>query len=144
MKKSRSTDLSLIALLFIVLALMTAARAAFPDWILPKANFSNLTFLSLIALLLEQSAFGGAPQNDLLRFFRAAAAFGLLPLCAGMVSITEAARLAAAGGAIFVCIARLFFSAQDWLSSAPTASRAAGVLCALGLYCAAQGFSAFL
>ena len=69
--------------------------------------------------------------------------FGLLPFAACFVSLTEALKLALAGGVVFTAVTWLYSSLQERLSSGP-AAKAAPVIGALGLYLAVQCFAGWI
>lgn len=134
--------LSTLPALFVGLACLTGllVRTFAPALILPRPDIPNLTLLSLAALLADHSLHGTATPLRPSSVLLAAAAFGLLPWCAGLVSASAAWKLAWAGGAVFSLCAWLFSAIRDRLASGP-APRWAAVLSALGLYLASQGLT---
>ena len=103
--------------------------------VLPHFTLPHIALLCL----LPQALCGDAPKL-LPTALLSAAVFGLLPLCAGLVTADFAWRLAAAGGITMLITAALFSSARQRLRSAPC-TKAAQPLPAFLLFLALQAFS---
>lgn len=112
-------------------------RTFAPNVIIPALNATNLTALSLAALLLDYYLAPGAKRCYICIPILAAATFGLLPLSAGFVSVGEAVKLAVLGAGVFTACTWLFGTMIDRLSTGP-AAKAAPAVSTLGLYLAAQ------
>ena len=108
-----------------------------PNIIIPKVSIPNLMLLSLIALVLDHYLAGDAQRCYICIPVFAAVTFGLLPWIAGYIPASEIWKLALAGALVFTAAAWLFTTMRDRLSSGP-ASKAAPLICALGLYLASQ------
>jgi hypothetical protein len=144
MKDRRYFLNTVLAVLFgLCLAVCLLVQTFAPAAVLPKLSIPNLVLVSLVALLVDHY-FGGAGK----RCYVCVACFsvltfGVLPLCAGFVTLQEVWKLAIVGGAVFTVITWLYSSVQERLSSGPVA-KAAPVLSAFGLYLAAQCFAGII
>lgn len=111
-----------------------------PHAVLPHFHLPNVALLCLLALLLHRFAAPQGPVPLLWTALFAALTFGLLPLCAGLVTFALSWRLALAGAAVMGVLTFLFRSAMDRLRSTP-ASPLAIPMTAFLLYLATQVFS---
>ena len=118
-------------------------RTFLPAFVIPKVSIPNLVLLSLIALVLDHYLAPDAQRCYICIPVFAAAAFGLLPWTAGYIPAGEIWKLAIAGAAVFTAVTWLFSTIRDRLSSGPS-SKAAPLICALGLYLAAQCLTGIL
>ena len=100
----------------------------------------SIALLCLAALLLHRLAAPDSPAPLLWTMLFAALSFGLLPLCAGLVTPTLSWRLALAGAAVMGGLSVLFQRAMDHLRTTP-ASPLAVPMTALLLYLSTQVFS---
>lgn len=132
----------LTVLVFLYVMVCVILRTFLPAVILPGAGIPNLVFISLIALLIDHYA-GGRERCYICIPVFSAITFGLLPWAAGMYAPVMALKLGVVGGAVFTLTTWLFSSMQKRLSSGP-AAKVAPVMCAVCLYCAAQGFAGVL
>ncbi len=112
-------------------------RAFLPRVILPQLNLTSVTVLSLAALVLDHYIAKPHSRNYLLLWLYGALIFGLLPLSAGFAPALTALKLALLGAAVLPVITFLFDTMIQRLSSGPVA-KLAPVVCAFGLYLAAQ------
>ena len=99
--------------------------------------------LSLIALLLRHYL---APQSSHDCSFGAlfsALAFAILPWSCAFLSLGDALRTGVTGGIVFTVTTWLFTAIELRLADSDT-SPAAPIICAFGLYLAAQGFMGIL
>jgi len=111
-----------------------------PHAVLPHFHLPNVALLCLAALLLHRLAAPDSPAPLLWTMLFAALSFGLLPLCAGLVTPTLSWRLALAGAAVMGGLSVLFQRAMDHLRTTP-ASPLAVPMTALLLYLSTQVFS---
>ena len=133
----------LAVVLCAVLLICVIVRTLIPAVILPELNLPNTILLSLIALLVDHYAGKSAKRCYVSIALLAAVTFGLLPWASGMFSVAEAVRLAVFGGIAFTVTTLLFTSMQDRLTSGP-AAKAAPIVSALCMYCAAQCLTGIL
>ena len=133
-----NTILTLVVCVFLLACVV--ARTFCPAIILPKMDLPMLVLLSLLALVPEHYLVADTQRCYVCIPLLAAAAFGLLPLAAFMVTPLEALRLAVVGGVVFTVTTALFTSIQDRLSSGP-AAKASAFFSAVSLYMAAQCFA---
>ena len=119
------------------------ARTFVPNVVLPRLTVPAFAALSLLALALEAAAFGEKRRQWVASFVEAAVAFGLLPLCAGLVADVSAAfRAAALGAVVYLVCEILFHSILDRLASgAVKGNRAVPFLAGLLLWLASQIFA---
>lgn len=137
MKKTYVLNTILAAVLGAALLAMVLMRTFLPQFIIPRANIPNLALISLVALVLDRYIAPGAQRCYICIPVLACICFGLLPWAAGYIPAGEIWKLAVSGAIVFTAVTFLFTSIQDRLSSGP-ASKAAPIVCALGLYFAAQ------
>ena len=111
-----------------------------PTVVLPRLTVPAFAALSLLALALEAAAFGEKRRQWVASFVEAAVAFGVLPLCAGLVADVSAAfRAAALGAVVYLVCEILFHSILDRLASgAVKGNRAVPFLAGLLLWLASQ------
>ena len=143
--KNRSYLLNTVLAVVVCIALLAASlvRTFVPAIVLPELDIPNMVLLSLVALLIDHYAGRGAKRCYICIPVFSAIAFGLLPWAAGMFTPAEALKLGIVGGVVFTAVTFLFTSMQDRLSSGP-AAKAAPIVSALCMYCAAQGFVGLL
>lgn len=115
-------------------------RAFCPTLILPQLDIPCMVLLSLIALVADHYLSAGAKRCYICIPVFSALTFGLLPLTAYMVGVTDAVWLALVGGATFTATTFLFTTIQERLSSGP-AAKASALFSAVSLYLAAQCFA---
>lgn len=124
----------------VLLAAFVVTRTMAPAVNLPSMDIPLLLLISLLVLLTDHYL-GHAKRGSLVvTAVLAALAFGLLPLCAGLVSPVTALKLVPAGGLTFGLAALLFDSAVERLATGPRA-KAAPLVCALALFLAGQCFT---
>lgn len=138
-EKSYVLNTALAAVLSTALLICLILKICIPGVILPPLNIPNMAVLSLIALLLEHYLAKGRQRFYPLMAGFSALTFGLLPVAAGVVALSEVWRLALVGAALFCAITFLFTAIQERLSTTPKA-KAAPILSAIGLYLASQCF----
>ena len=99
-----------------------------------------ITLCLVLLLALEAAAFGEKRRQWVASFVEAAVAFGVLPLCAGLVADVSAAfRAAALGAVVYLVCEILFHSILDRLASgAVKGNRAVPFLAGLLLWLASQ------
>jgi hypothetical protein len=130
----------LVAVVFLVLAVMLVLHTFYPAMNLPALDIPTFCALSLVALVLEYYLVGKQSRCYPVNFLLGAAVFGLLPLMAGFSCIHHCWKLALVGGVVFGVNMLLFDSITHRLSSGPKAKAAAAVS-AMALYLAFQVFS---
>lgn len=133
----------LAGVLALALAAAVLVRTFAPQIIIPALNISNMTLLSLLALLLDHYLAPGAKRCYICIPMFSAISFGLLPWAAAFAGGAEALKLTLVGGVTFTVITWLYSSIQERLSSGPVA-KAAPILSALGLYLAVQCFAGMI
>ncbi len=136
-------SLSLTAVLLIAGLGAVIAGALVPNVVLPAMDVPMLAALSLIALALETVVFGHGSREWVASLAVAVVDFGLLSLCTGRVSASEAVRAAALGGVVFLCCEVLFHSILDRLSSGSVGKhlKSAAVVTAVLLWLASQSMA---
>lgn len=141
MKKNRYLlNTILAAVVFAAVLALMLVRSFGPAAWLPELDIPNMVLLSLLALLIEHYLAPGNPRCYICIPVLGALTFGLLPVAAGIVVVSEAWKFALVGGAVFTVTTWLFSSISDRLSTGPKA-HAAAVISALCLYLAAQVFA---
>ncbi len=123
-----------------VCVVLFTARLLQPAVVLPHFNLPHIALLCLLALLCEHCLPSGETGHPQLTAVLSAAVFGLLPLCAGVVSSSFALRLALAGGVTMAVMRFFFLSAMNRLRSAPCMPLTAPVT-AFALFLAVQAFT---
>ena len=123
-----------------LMALYVVLGAVRPDFNLPTMDIPLLLVLSVLPLLAEHYLGRSTPCAPIVSAALAALTFGLMPLCAGLVTAMTAVKLALAGGVTFAVCSLLFDSAVQRLASGPRA-KAAPLLTAFCLYLASQCFT---
>lgn len=143
--KNKTYTLNILLTVVLGIALFTAilVRTFAPTIILPKLDIPNMVLISLIALVLDHYLARGVKRCYLCVALLSALAFGLLPFGACFVGLWDALKLGLIGGIVFTVMTWLYTSALDRLSSGP-AAKAAPVICALGLWLAAQCFAGII
>lgn len=143
--KNKTYTLNILLTVVLGIALFTAilVRTFAPTIILPKLDIPNMVLISLIALVLDHYLARGVKHCYLCVALLSALAFGLLPFGACFVGLWDALKLGLIGGIVFTVTTWLYTSAQDRLSSGP-AAKAAPVVCALGMWLAAQCFAGMI
>lgn len=142
MNKTYVLNTLLSVVLGVFMLACVVARAFCPAIILPDLDIPMIVLLSLVALVLEHYMVADAKRCYICIPLFSAAAFGLLPFAAYMVTAGEAMKLAVLGGVTFTVTTALFTSIQDRLSSGP-AAKASALFSAVSLYMAAQCFAGF-
>lgn len=130
----------LAAVCFAALMIMVLVKTFAPIIVLPRFSITNLTLVSLIALVLDHYLARGAKRCYLMIPVYSFLTFALLPYGACLVSLPEAIRTGAAGMAVFTLLTFLYTSVQDRISSGP-AKTVSPVISALCLYLALQCFA---
>lgn len=133
----------LAAVLCLALLILSLLRTFIPAIILPELNLPNMVLVSLVALLIDHYATKGSRRRYICIPVFAMLTFGVLPYAAGMCTVVNAVKLGVLGGAVFTLVTWLFTSMQDRISSGP-AAKAAPVVSALCVYCAAQCLTGIL
>lgn len=143
--KEKTYFLNTVLAVVLCIALLAAVllRTFIPAIILPELDLPMMVLLSLIALLIDHYAAKNAKRCYICIPVFAVITFGLLPFAAGMFSAMEAVKLAVLGGAVFTLVTWLFTSMQERIASGP-AAKAAPVVSALCMYCAAQCLTGIL
>ncbi len=144
MKKNKFLlSISLVAVLFVALAVCLLVRVWLPTAIIPPLNIPNMVLLSVLALLLEHSVARGTPRCYWAIALFGALSFGILPLMAGFACMHTFWKLGIIGGIVFTVTAFLFTSATQRLLTGPKA-RLAVILTAFGIWLASQCFMGIL
>lgn len=133
----------LSALLGILLLVAVIARTFAPQLLFPKLNIPAMAALSLITLLLRHYLAPQSSHRYSIGALFGALTFAILPWSCAFLSLGDALRTGAAGGIVFTATAWLFAAIEQRLADSDT-SPAAPIICALGLYLAAQGFMGIL
>lgn len=128
---------ALAVVLGLVLLAAVTVRAFAPSVILPGLNIPNMVLLSLLALVADHYLAGNAGRCYVCIPAFSGLAFGLLPVAACFVGLTDGLKLGILGSVVFTVTTWLYTSIRERLSSGP-AAKAAPVLSALGLYLASQ------
>lgn len=136
-------NILLCCLLGIFLLSAIIARVFVPEIILPQINIPAVAAFSLAALLLGHYLAPETPRCYGFGAFFSALTFSLLPWVSACLPLGAALRTGAVGGAIFSVVTWLFTVIEQRLADSE-ASPAAPIICALGLYLAAQGFMGIL
>ncbi len=134
---------ALTAVLCIACGAAVLVRTFMPAVLIPHLDIPNMAALSLLALLADHYVAPHAKRCYICIPIFAAAAFGLLPYCAGFANGMEAAKLAVVGCVTFTAATWLYSAMLDRISTGP-AAKAAPVFSALGLYLAAQCFTGLI
>lgn len=121
------------------LAGCTLVRTFLPIVIVPKLDIPNIVLVSLIALLFKFNRTADMGKDYIAALILSSLTFGLLPFAAGFAAGVDALKLAVAGAAGYTITAWLFGLLSQCISIGPV-TKATRILCALGLYLAAQGF----
>jgi len=137
MNKTYILNTLLTAIFGVFLLACVVARAFFPTLILPELDIPCLVLISLVALVLDHYFVKDAKRCYICIPVLSALTFGLMPLAAFMVSVSDAVVLALVGGVTFTATTFLFTSIQERLASGP-AAKASALFSAVSLYMAAQ------
>lgn len=137
MNKTYMLNTILAAVFGVFLLACVIARAFCPTLILPELDIPCLVLISLVALVLDHYFVKDAKRCYICIPVFSALTFGLLPMAAFMVGVSEAVVLALVGGVTFTVTTLLFSQIQERLSSGP-AAKASALLSAVSLYMAAQ------
>ena len=137
MNKTYRLNTLLAAVVAVTLLACVVLRAFCPTLILPKIDIPFIVLLSLIALVADHYLSANATRCYICIPLFSALTFGILPLAAFMVSVSEALILALVGGITFTVTTLLFTQIQERLSSGP-AAKASAFFSAVSLYMAAQ------
>ena len=144
MKKNKFLlSISLVAVLFVALAVCLLVRVWLPTAIIPPLNIPNMVLLSVLALLLEHFVARGTPRCYWAIALFGTLSFSILPLMAGFACIHTFWKLGIIGGIVFTVTAFLFTSATQRLLTGPKA-RLAVILTAFGIWLASQCFMGIL
>lgn len=93
-------------------------RVFMPAAILPAVSLPAVAALVLLALVLECYLSKGVPRRNWgVTGLLGGLTFGFLPWAAGLTSSSEAVRLAAVGGAVFLILTFLFTTLRERFSS---------------------------
>ena len=136
-----NTALAIVLGIAAIIAVLV--RTFVPAAVIPGLDIPNVAAISLIALVLDHYATGGAKRCYICIPVFSAVTFGLIPFCAGFASSLEAVKLAILGGVVFTATTWIFTSMEDRLSTGP-AAKLAPVLSAAGLFLAAQCFAGLI
>lgn len=131
---------ALVVTVFAAVAVCALLRVWLPRLVLPAADVPGMLGLCLVALLADHYAAKGAKRCYICVPVFGALSFGLLPFCAGFVTLGNALWMALQGGLVFTVSVWLFDAMMDRLSTGPKAVLAP-VLCALCLFLAAQAMA---
>lgn len=129
--------------LIILLGLFCAAgliyRLVAPLTTFPGLDLMMVILLALLAKVI-QGCVQGSLQSDVIDIVIAALGYGLLPLCAGLVSGVEAVKLLVLGG-IFYALVGFFLQGSCKRSSLTKVHKLPLIINALILFLAFQGLS---
>ena len=118
-------------------------RVFAPVAMLPVPGIPELVAVSLLALLIDHYVNGSVKRCYVCVLALAVLTFGILPWAAGFVSVLTAVKVGLTGGVVFAVTAWLFASMQDRMRTG-SGSKLTPVICALGLYLAAQCFAGMI
>lgn len=141
--KTYTLNLLLTAVLGMILLAAILVRTFAPASFLPKLDIPTMVLISLVALVLDHYLTAGVKRCYLCVALLSALAFGLLPYAACFVGAIHALKLGLIGGITFTVTTWLYTQAMDRLSSGP-AAKAAPIVCAVGVYLAAQGMAGMM
>ena len=133
----------LAGVLFVLLTAGMIIRVAAPAAVLPVLNIPNMVLISVIALYAEHLIAPNNPRCYICIPVFAAISFGVLPLMAGFACQHTFWRFGLVGGVVFTVTTFLFTSVTDRLQTGPKA-RGALLVCAVGIYLAAQCFAGII
>ncbi len=114
-----------------------------PAAILPEWNIPYLLGLTCLALILNHYLGSGGTYCWICSALLAAATFGLLPWCAGIVNTSELWKMALVGGGVYLLANGLFDSITERISSGP-AGKGAAVMTGFVLFLAGQCFAGMI
>ena len=137
MKKKHLLNVILAGVLSAALVVLVVCRALCPVLVLPGFGIPNLMLICLIALVLEHYLVRCESRCYLCVAFFSFLAFWLLPWAAAFTGGQQALLVGVKGAVVFTVTTFLFSSAQDRISTGPSA-KAAPVAAAAGLYLASQ------
>ena len=137
MKKKHLLNVILAGVLSATLVVLVVCRALCPVLVLPGFGIPNLMLICLIALVLEHYLVRCESRCYLCVAFFSFLAFWLLPWAAAFTGGQQALLVGVKGAVVFTVTTFLFSSAQDRISTGPSA-KAAPVAAAAGLYLASQ------
>ena len=133
----------LTVVLAVVLVVCRIVSVMAPFALLPEVNIPNMVLVSCVALLIDHIlSRKTAPMNVWMPVF-GALAFALLPFAAGFAAAEELVKLAITGAVVFTACCWLYDSMAERIATG-SAAKAAPVFSVLGLYLAAQCFSAII
>ncbi len=149
--KTFRLNIILTIVLGIVLLAGILVRVFAPIVMLPKLDIPNIVLISLVALLLDNYLRFGKDAEVCVRdkqdyiwiVVLAVLTFGLLPWVAGFVRGLDVLKMAVTGGVVFTAVTWMFSSVQERIQSGKS-SKATLVICALGIYLAAQCFAGMI
>lgn len=133
-------NLLLCAVWGLYLAVCVVCKSFAPATILPALDVPVLLAVCLAVLLLERWLNKSQRRSWMVMTVLAAAAFGLLALCAGVTEGMEALKLAVVGGGVFLASGVLFDSMTARISTGPHTA-AACPMAAFLLFLAGQGLA---
>ena len=137
MKKKHLLNVILAGVLSAALVVLVVCRALCPVLVLPGFGVPNLMLICLVALVLEHYLVRCENRCYICVAFFSFLAFWLLPWAAAFTGGLQALLVGVKGAAVFTVTTFLFSSAQDRISTGPSA-KAAPVAAAAGLYLASQ------
>ena len=135
--KTYTLNTVLAAVVGVALAIAVLVRTFLPLVIMPVLSIPNLVGISLIALVLEHYLVRCESRCYLCVAFFSFLAFWLLSWAAAFTGGQQALLVGVKGAVVFTVTTFLFSSAQDRISTGPSA-KAAPVAAAAGLYLASQ------
>ena len=137
MKKKHLLNVILAGVLSAALVVLVVCRALCPVLVLPGFGVPNLVLICLIALVLEHYLVRCESRCYICVAVFSFLSFWLLPWAAAFTGGLQALLVGVKGAVVFTVTTFLFSSAQDRISTGPSA-KAAPVAAAAGLYLASQ------
>lgn len=134
-------------ILAIVLGLVLLAgvlvRVFMPMVIIPELDIPNLVLISVIALVIEHYLNEQRVRSYGWILGLSCITFAVLPWVSGFVAGGGVVKIALIGGIVFTVVTWLFTSMQERIQSGKS-SKLTVLVCAFGIYLAAQCFAGIL
>ena len=133
----------LTVILGVALLINAVVHAFSPAVVLPDLNIPNIVLISLLAMFLENYLKADKERSYPGVFLLAALSFGVLTFAGGVAEGIEILSFAVIGAIVFTVTAWIFDSIVDRISTG-LSGKLTLVICAFGIYLAAQGFAGIL
>ena len=133
----------LTIVLGIILFVGILVRVFAPIVMLPNLDIPNMVLISLIVLLADNYLSTEHSRDYVWILFLAILTFGLLPWVSGFASGSAVVKIALVGGGVFTAVTWMFSSVQERIQSGKS-TKATLLICAVGIYFAAQCFAGMI